>query len=75
MSGNSFEDRSLEKGRQIFHGASRQKKGFLSIGLDEHLMEWAIKNEALKDDIGMETGCRMFYAEKAGSDFLRGFYD
>ena len=48
MSRNSLEDRILEKGKQIFHAASKQKKGFLSLELDEHLMEWAMKNEALK---------------------------
>ena len=45
---NSLEDRILEKGSQVFHTASKQKKGFLSLSLDEHLMEWVMKNEALK---------------------------
>jgi RHH-type proline utilization regulon transcriptional repressor/proline dehydrogenase/delta 1-pyrroline-5-carboxylate dehydrogenase len=48
MFGNSLEARILEKGRQVFHAASKQKKGFLSLSLDEHLMEWVMKNEALK---------------------------
>lgn len=45
---SSFEDRVHQKGSQIFHTASKQKRGFLSLSLDEHLMEWAMKNEALK---------------------------
>jgi RHH-type transcriptional regulator, proline utilization regulon repressor / proline dehydrogenase / delta 1-pyrroline-5-carboxylate dehydrogenase len=48
MSRNNLEDRILEKGQQIFRAASRRKKGFLSMGLDERLMEWAMKDDALK---------------------------
>jgi RHH-type transcriptional regulator, proline utilization regulon repressor / proline dehydrogenase / delta 1-pyrroline-5-carboxylate dehydrogenase len=48
MSRNNLEDRILEKGQQIFRAEAKQKKGFLSIGLDEHLMEWAMKDDALK---------------------------
>jgi RHH-type transcriptional regulator, proline utilization regulon repressor / proline dehydrogenase / delta 1-pyrroline-5-carboxylate dehydrogenase len=48
MSRNSLEDRILEKGQQILQASSKQKKGFLSIDLDERLMEWATTDDALK---------------------------